>query len=229
MSQRHAFQNWGSAFALVLLSSIALLHAFQFRFVSIDDAYITYRYAENIARGLGYVFNPGERVEGTSTFLFTLLLAIAGYLRLNVELAARCVGVGSFVVLVCQVYNYVRKTIKGRSGFWLAPASALMVASSTSLAFHAALGMELLLYISLLTAGIFGYLRNANDASQSRHWMLWLALAAATRTEALFVAIALAGCVAITRAIAPIRTGCDKVAELFSALKAMARPFGELA
>jgi arabinofuranosyltransferase len=39
-----------------------------------DDAYISYRYARNLARGYGLVFNPGERVEGYSNFLYVLLL-----------------------------------------------------------------------------------------------------------------------------------------------------------
>ena len=42
---------------------------------TMDDAFITYRYARNIADGEGFVYNPGERVQGTSTPLFTLLLA----------------------------------------------------------------------------------------------------------------------------------------------------------
>src|SRR5207244_12236047 len=40
-----------------------------------DDAYISYRYAQNLARGNGLVFNPGERVEGYSNLLHVLLLA----------------------------------------------------------------------------------------------------------------------------------------------------------
>jgi arabinofuranosyltransferase len=42
-----------------------------------DDAYISYRYARNLARGAGLVFNPGERVEGYSNLLYVLLLAPA--------------------------------------------------------------------------------------------------------------------------------------------------------
>jgi len=42
-----------------------------------DDAYISYRYAQNLARGEGLVFNPGERVEGYSNLLYVLLLAPA--------------------------------------------------------------------------------------------------------------------------------------------------------
>ena len=40
-----------------------------------DDAFITYRYAENLAGGLGFVYNAGERVYGTTTPLLTLVLA----------------------------------------------------------------------------------------------------------------------------------------------------------
>src|SRR5207248_2462957 len=37
---------------------------------------ITLRYAENLASGAGLVFNPGERVLGTTTPLYTLFLAL---------------------------------------------------------------------------------------------------------------------------------------------------------
>ncbi|MDZ7695454.1 MAG: glycosyltransferase family 39 protein [Deltaproteobacteria bacterium] len=40
-----------------------------------DDAYISYRYAENFYRGNGLVFNAGERVEGYSNFLYTVILS----------------------------------------------------------------------------------------------------------------------------------------------------------
>src|SRR5437762_13129041 len=45
-----------------------------------DDAYTTLRYAANLANGSGFVYNPGERVWGTTTPLFTLLLAVVGRL-----------------------------------------------------------------------------------------------------------------------------------------------------
>jgi len=43
--------------------------------LDVDDALITYRYAENLATGQGFVYNAGERLLGTSTPLYTLLLA----------------------------------------------------------------------------------------------------------------------------------------------------------
>lgn len=42
---------------------------------TIDDAFITFRYARNLVAGLGFVYNPGEHVLGTTTPLYTLLLA----------------------------------------------------------------------------------------------------------------------------------------------------------
>ena len=39
-----------------------------------DDAYISYRYAKNLSEGHGLVFNPGDKVEGYSNFLYVLML-----------------------------------------------------------------------------------------------------------------------------------------------------------
>lgn len=41
----------------------------------IDDAYITFRYAQNLLAGHGFAYNPGEAVLGTTTPLYTLLMA----------------------------------------------------------------------------------------------------------------------------------------------------------
>ena len=45
-----------------------------------EDAFITFQYAKRLANGDGFVYNVGERVYGTTTPLFTLMLA--GWLRL---------------------------------------------------------------------------------------------------------------------------------------------------
>ncbi len=45
---------------------------------TIDDAYITFRYARNLLSGSGFVFNTNEQVLGTTTPLYTLILVMAG-------------------------------------------------------------------------------------------------------------------------------------------------------
>ncbi len=47
---------------------------------TIDDSFITFRYARNLLAGEGFVYNPGERVMGTTTPLYTGLMVLAGLL-----------------------------------------------------------------------------------------------------------------------------------------------------
>lgn len=42
---------------------------------NVDDSFITFRYSRNIVEGEGFVYNPGVRTLGTTTPLFTLLMA----------------------------------------------------------------------------------------------------------------------------------------------------------
>ena len=60
-----------------------------------DDAYVTLRYAANLLKGLGLVFNPGERVMGTTSPLLTFILAIFGKIfgASHLELIALTVGI----------------------------------------------------------------------------------------------------------------------------------------
>ena len=46
--------------------------------ITLEDAFITFRYAQNLALGKGFVFNEGERVLGTTTPLLTVILALLG-------------------------------------------------------------------------------------------------------------------------------------------------------
>ena len=69
---------------LITLQIIIVLLAITARVVpgprTIDDAYITYRYAQNLLDGHGLVYNEGERVLGTTTPLYALTLAGFGLL-----------------------------------------------------------------------------------------------------------------------------------------------------
>src|SRR5438876_10996023 len=64
--------------ALIVPLAIALLARLLTGPRAIDDAYITFRYARNLAEGLGLVYNPGEWVLGTTAPLWAVFLA-GGY------------------------------------------------------------------------------------------------------------------------------------------------------
>lgn len=46
----------------------------------IYDAHIAFRYARNLAEGLGFVYNPGELVLGTTTPIWGLMLGVGSRL-----------------------------------------------------------------------------------------------------------------------------------------------------
>ncbi len=75
-----------------------------------DDAYITFRYARNLAEGAGLVYNAGERVLGTSAPLFALLLA--GLHRLtgtSIPALAFALGAACLPLVALLAYRLARR------------------------------------------------------------------------------------------------------------------------
>ena len=72
-----------SRFPVWIFVGFGVLLAWINRFVQ-DDAYISFRYARNLADGFGLVWNIGERVEGYTNFLWTLLMVPAFWLGCDV-------------------------------------------------------------------------------------------------------------------------------------------------
>jgi hypothetical protein len=91
-----------------MLLATALFSAYRTHF-SIDDAWITYRYAENLADGAGFVFNPGERVLGTSTPLYTMILAFTHWIGLSVPSVSQIIGFLSMLGILAGTYLLMRR------------------------------------------------------------------------------------------------------------------------
>ena len=63
-----------------------------------DDAFISFRYAQNLVEGKGLVYNAGEKVEGYSNFLWTMLVALGMELKLDPIHTTNALGLVSFVL-----------------------------------------------------------------------------------------------------------------------------------
>src|SRR5438132_8223263 len=74
-------------------AAAALWWGERLQFQPFDDAYITLRAAANWAAGHGPVFNPAERVESTTSPLWTALLALGIRLGANPEALVGLLGV----------------------------------------------------------------------------------------------------------------------------------------
>ena len=97
---------------LILLGMLALLYAqTKHPLAPSEDAYITYRYARNLAEGHGIVWNIGEDpVEGGTEFLWTVLLAGTSRLTgMTIEQSARTLNllVGLLAVLTLAVAAFI--------------------------------------------------------------------------------------------------------------------------
>jgi hypothetical protein len=164
---------------VILLLALVILCAHQLVFVNwtCDDAFISFRYAENLARGNGLVFNPGEKVEGFSNLLWVLILALANLLGIPVLWAAKTLSFFVSVLLVLLVYETASSL-----GLDAVPAGlcTLFVSLSTSLAYYAMSGMETVAYAFYLLLAVYLNARlEETPASRIRYVLYGTLLAAA--------------------------------------------------
>src|SRR5580765_5869670 len=70
--------------------------------VTLDDAYITFRYARHLAEGYGFgAWNhTGEHVEGYSSPLWMVLLSVAARLGLDLRIASKIFGTAAALAVL---------------------------------------------------------------------------------------------------------------------------------
>lgn len=163
------------------LASTLLLYSLFSRW-AYDDPFITYRYASNLARGLGFVYNPGECVLSTTTPLFALLLALLSRLWTDLPHLAVLIGAfslamgGLFLWDLAQSWN---TPLAGWTGLLLYTTFPLVVIT---------LGSEAPLYLALCLGACAFYAR--------RSYMLtavMAGLAVLARPDGILVTVVLAG------------------------------------
>ena len=170
---------------LVIAILILLFHqAFyltELGYDALDDAYISFRYAQNFARGHGLVFNIGERVEGYTNFLWTVLLA--PFIFAGVEPGPLAMALGSLFALGTMILVYSKFAQKAQ----VLSLSLLILAVDGSFALWSVGGMETAMFTFLLLSGIFAYLQGGEDERLALLSGLLFALASMTRPEGLLV------------------------------------------
>ncbi len=172
--------RWAQVVLVGALAAVPLILCLNMRRMAYDDAYITYRYAQNILGGRGFVYNPGERVLGTTTPLYTLLLAGLGLLYSDLPALSRLIGAVAWSGTVVLSYLLGR-----RMGTWLTglAAAGLLALSPLMLT---SVGMETPLYVLLFSAAIYCYQRRRFEGAS-----ILLALLLLTRGDGILLAAVL--------------------------------------
>lgn len=138
---------------LLVLFFLSLAARIPFTAATTDDAFITYRYAENLLAGEGFVYNAGEHILGVTTPLYTLLLALCGLLGLKPMIAGPWLNLFADS-LVAPVLSLREKRETGALTF-----APVLYALCPLNAFWSASGMETGLFCLTIALAIIAYER----------------------------------------------------------------------
>ena len=179
---------------LVLAAVVFLLHALHFRAYfhgyAVDDAYISFRFARNLLDGHGLVFNPGERIEGYSNFLW--VLAMAPFMRaggdpaLWAQVLAVCASLATLMLVDVALRRLFALRDLALRGFAL-----LLLAGSGYFAGWSISGLETNVFALVLLAAWLRFLIEV--LSPTGRWpysALLLVVLALLRPEGVYIALA---------------------------------------
>jgi arabinofuranosyltransferase len=156
--------EWGERlrnYRLVILMAAILIAALTVAFWNYtqDDVFITYTYSRNIAQGVGFVFNPGERVQGTTTPLWALVMGGAYRATPNLLHAGNVLSGLCLFAAALLAFNLLQTYASFLTAF------AAVVLLATSPLIYASYGMETLLYGALLLLAFWFWSRNRRTAA----------------------------------------------------------------
>ena len=161
----------------------------------LDDAFISFRYAENLVNGGGLTFNPGEeRVEGYSNFLWVILMSGGYYFGVAPPLFSRILG-GAFgialLLLLSQAHRFIRRVSPIASGV-----AALFLATCSLFSPWPTSGMETVLFAFLILLIMLLHARSLEHPKNNLLLIglgLCCALTAMTRPEGILFFVLITG------------------------------------
>jgi|Deesub1362A_J573_1020465.scaffolds.fasta_scaffold00813_20 hypothetical protein len=156
----------GFNFAYLLVVVVVILSVIIFLiFVSLfwpftaDDAFITFRYSENLAMGSGPTYNSGlPPIEGYTSFLWVIFMAIPHLLNLNAVYFAKCIGIFATIAYMLISFKFASRLssfLEGGERYIPAVFVVLLLSSFYPTSVHAISGMETALFTLMLTLFLY--------------------------------------------------------------------------
>jgi hypothetical protein len=171
---------------------LCLLVGEAFHFPVFEDAFITFRCADNFAEGHGLNYNPDARVESSTAFFFALLLGLAQrLLRFEPLGCSHLLNLAAFAFILFALAAHTRRRIEAAGPRPLAWAGFWWAALQPALWVYVHSGLETVFFAALLFGGFL-----ATVACIERRGPAWpvgvaLGVAALVRMEAgVFAALA---------------------------------------
>ena len=150
ISKRIQTRPWDTAL-MAVLGLIGLGVGLWASVIILDDAMITFRVAENLATGRGFVYNVGERVQVTTAPLYAMILAPGVWLLGSAFRAALVLNIALATFIPMLAYDLGRRL----AGWVTGVSGALLLAFAPLLVI--AFSMESYLYVALILATMAAY------------------------------------------------------------------------
>ncbi len=148
--------------------------------VPLDDAWIHFQFARNLARGDGLSFNPGQPTSGSTAPLWTLLLAGVYLLSGRFPLAGQALSATCYLTLLMATYALGKRLTGRRWAAWLA---GMVVAVNGRMVWAALSALEICLFAALSLWAIGAHLSDRAQRRYRLHTATLFGLAALTRPE----------------------------------------------
>ncbi|MBU1238162.1 hypothetical protein KJ865_00515, partial [Myxococcota bacterium] len=110
--QQHTKRQLTGLIILLGIFFLGLLHTLHTSFFVCDDAFISFRYAQNLAEHGQLTYNPGEAVEGFSNFSWTLLLSLMALLQINLSISALILSAVASLITLGTTYLITRDLLR---------------------------------------------------------------------------------------------------------------------
>lgn len=178
MKKRNVVLVWFFILIIFGLHAIFLNHV-------VDDAFISFRYAENLNLGYGLVFNPGEKVEGITNFLWTVLLSLFMRKNFSPVFVSKFLGIIAGIAnlfATYKIYLISTKRKKTELGYLLPVA---LLATNGCFALWAIAGLETSLFTFFILLGIYFYLKSLENYKYLWSSSFFFGLSVLTRPEGL--------------------------------------------
>lgn len=170
-----------------IFSAVFLLLAMLYRDFVLDDAFITYRYAFNLAHHGAITWNPSEHpVEGFTSFLWVILNALAIGAKVDPIISSRVISLLSAITII-WVLAFANKTMS--QSLVIVFVSAIAV--SAPFAFLAMQGMETIFtaLLILLSARASTVILLKPSSSHILCWYLFAFLSFLSRPDSAFFSL----------------------------------------
>ncbi|HUL44326.1 MAG TPA: hypothetical protein VLY03_08215 [Bacteroidota bacterium] len=188
---------------LVIAVVIGIQHAVSLWYVN-DDCYVSFRYAKNLVRGMGLVYNAGERVEGYTNFLWTAIVAFGLKFGLDPVSFSTTLGIG-FYAATLVLYGFLSRRFRQvENAVWLIPITSIALSLHHDFNAHATSGMETSMFSFLVSAGYAALLLGKSWKPLAGAGLL-LVLAMMTRPDGIIFLVAAVLYIGLLRS-KPVRT-----------------------